>query len=446
MWTFDDGTQFEGEKVVRFLTGLRENRITLTAVNKKGKSSSTISYYGYTNVESSMDKAKTRETFIAAFLGQIRCTPLDKDPTEFWTDNMWKCFHDVQELGKGPALLAEVLTKRWEFFKPKMTVEQQENLKKRFFQFVSHYAPEKAEVWLTQGATKSKDLEERRRMKLYLAELYMYHLVDLEKAKEILREVARGRGMGMSAKGSDATIRASIRLGDVAFLERDVNTANKFWGAVQNGVDISEDMLGGKGGPKKTGLTGLAKPKSRAEKEAEAKAKAAAEAKKRKQKGKQEKEFVSAIKDTRGIENWKQAAVVETTVATEVISLMQQGYWDEAYDGLHRWERGFPLSKISGDYLVREAEYYRKTGNIKRAKAIMEAFCDNIDASAFLADAAEKLLAIMIDEKASDKEVREFCEKMKVRFELHPLAKRMEDMINVYGGGNVKREVIKLDF
>lgn len=440
-WSFNDGSQMNGATVVRFLPGMQEQRIMLTASTKAGQSKCSVPFYGYSDVESNLDEEKCRTNIRSAFLGSIRAFPLEKDPTATWSENIWACFFASQELGKGEALLAEVLTKRWKFFKPKMTLDQQEDLKEKFFQFVSYYSPDQAIAWLKEGARTSPDMEERKRMNLLMAEVYMYHKIDYEQAKKLLKEIAGG------GRNSDSAIRAQIRLGDVAFLERDLNTANNYWGAVQNGVDISRDILEGSAGSKEWKPTSLKKAKSKEEKAAEA-AVAAAAAKKDKKKGaKKEDAFTSAIKDgNANVDNWKQVAVMETTLATEVISLMNQGFWDEAYKNLHLWERGFPLSKISGDYIIQEAQYFEKTGNIQRARILLEAYCDNVEASAFLAKAAGNLLTLMVNARDDKKVIVEFCEKMKKRFEFHPLADRMNDMMGIYGENGVKRENIKLDF
>ncbi len=434
-WKFADGGQSEGTSVVRFFDGFREHKVMLIAESKTGKSSCAIPFYGYTDVSSSLDNSRSRSAFRSAFLGTIRSFPSDKDATAMWSPNMWACFHASQELGKGEALLADILTKRWKQFKARMTEHQQEMLKIKFFQFISYFNTEKAFAWLKQAERATPDMEERKLMKIWMAEVYMYQLNDFEKAKRLLKEVAR------SGRGSDAAAFAKIRLGDVAFLERDVNMANTYWGAVQNNVDVSEDLLGGKTGGKTLKLaSGLRKPKSRAEKEAERKAAART---KQKNKG----GFSSAIKSgNTGVPSWRQAAVMDTTMATEVISLMEQGFWDEAYVNLHRWERAFPLSKMSGDYIIQDALYYEKTGNVKRARALLVAYCDNVEASAFLANAVGNLLSLMINARDEEKVVKEFCEVMKKRFEFHPLAERLNDMLSIYGADGVKREFIKVEF
>jgi tetratricopeptide (TPR) repeat protein len=258
-----------------------------------------------------------------------------------------------------------------------------------------------------------------------LAEVYMYHKKNLQEAKKIL--------MPLAAQGTtEVAAMASIRLGDVAFLEKNVSEANRYWGSAQNRVKLANDVL--KDDEDSVKWKGDAAPEPE-------KAKAEPEKGKRgKEKDEPKKPLRPFMPHRDRVADWKKSAVLDTSMAAGVITLMKQGSYTDAFHELQKWERNFPTSKMSSDYILQEARFYMAIGNRQRARTSLEAYCENVDASSYLADAAELLFQCMLYDKEPDDVLTKFCEKMKKRFEFHPFAERVNSMLRQMRAGGVKMD------
>ena len=102
----------------------------------------------------------------------------------------------------------------------------------------------------------------------------------------------------------------------------------------------------------------------------------------------------------------------------------------EAKQALQTWEREFPLSKISGDFIIRESALYMKWGDWKRAQPMLEAYCREIDASSFLPEAAAMLITCVKQLKEPPESIREIILKVKGRLLYHPVAKQLDAFLS----------------
>jgi tetratricopeptide (TPR) repeat protein len=139
--------------------------------------------------------------------------------------------------------------------------------------------------------------------------------------------------------------------------------------------------------------------------------------------------YAKAQKVSTKAESWRADAVLDAAVSETVKSLIRQEFHEEALKELDTWERRFPLSKISGDYMVQEARLYVALRNYQRARRLLEIYVENTDASSFLPEAMKLLLTCMIEMKASDDEIRAWAEKMKQRLKFHPDAGDIDDIL-----------------
>ena len=122
-------------------------------------------------------------------------------------------------------------------------------------------------------------------------------------------------------------------------------------------------------------------------------------------------------------------ALLDVSHSETVGTLIEQGFYLEARDALREWERRFPLSKISSDFILQEAKLYIALEDYKRARRPLEAYFEHVDASSFTADAAECLFTCMIKMKEPQSTLQEFYEKAKKRLEFHPIAAKLEKML-----------------
>jgi hypothetical protein len=93
---------------------------------------------------------------------------------------------------------------------------------------------------------------------------------------------------------------------------------------------------------------------------------------------------------------WKLAAIRDVAASENVDGMIDQGCYPEALQALKVWERSFPLTKITGDFILREARLYMALKDYKRARAILSAYCDQVDASNFLPEALKMNKECMI--------------------------------------------------
>ena len=398
-WRIGNVENLQGPKLAWIFHGEEEYNITLSAVSGGQESVFSMPVFAFSSVASDLNRPAMRANFRAAFLVTLRGYPVLADPTESWDDNTWDCFYEIQELGKSQALLAEVLARRRQVFENKIAADKLAGLQDIFFQWISFYDPESAIAWIEKASKSVSSGDRRKEFQVMSAEVHMYHAEDHAKARKILEPLATGVG--------EVAALAGVRLGDIAFLEGKLSEANKYWGAVQNRVKITKDLIN-QGGVEWENETepGESSPSRRHRR---------------------------GTSRTELVDEWKKAPVLDANISSSVRSLLDQQYYSQALSELRRWERGFPLSKLGSDYIIQEARFLTAIGNRQRARAILTAYCDHVEASSYLADAAEQLVSLMVEDKVNVEALLKFCTDMRKRFEFHPFAERLDELLSEIG-------------
>lgn len=122
--------------------------------------------------------------------------------------------------------------------------------------------------------------------------------------------------------------------------------------------------------------------------------------------------------------------------ASETVkAYLEQDYLLKARHELREWERRFPMSKISRDFVPLEARLHMALGNWRRARSMLEAYCDLVDASSFMPDAVEAVLTCMLNMNEPPEGIREFCESVRDRVEFHPVASRIDRVLHELPSG-----------
>jgi hypothetical protein len=124
--------------------------------------------------------------------------------------------------------------------------------------------------------------------------------------------------------------------------------------------------------------------------------------------------------------DWNVTALLDVSNSENIESLIATGYLEEAQAGLRDWEREFPLSKVSGDFLIIESKYFAKVGDWKRVRTLLEAYCREMDASSFLPEAARLLIESVKQLKTPPAEIRDVIEKVQGSLKFHPVAEELE--------------------
>ena len=372
-WIFPDKTSVNSSDTKWIFPGLADNTIKLVATSPKGTSESTISFFASPQPPADMNKPEHRAAFRDALTGMVLAYGKNSSLLNSWSPAYWNTIMRTMDLGHGSQLLSLLLKDHWSVTNQKLTSDQIHSLQESLLHFTIHNNPQEAIQSLEAFLANTKDPTERDELMLRAAEVYIYYLNDKTKATNLLA--------ALTPKKTEISDVAYIRLGDIAFMEGDLNKATAYYGDIENRIRARRNAT-------------------------------------------------PAIKPMSGAANdpakQKSAALQEVSFAENARTLIQGDYLIEAQQTLRSWERSFPLAKISSDYILRESEFYLKSGDPKRARAMLEAYCREIDASSFLPNAASLLIKCVKDSKESRDSVRELIEKVNARLKYHPVSAELE--------------------
>jgi len=420
---FGGGSRLDKPVVHWMFQGGRDHSVALTVESGGKKSTCTVPFYPYTTHKTDMNRPQCRENFRAAALEVFSACPGNVDPTASWGKSHWNNFFRCMELNKGRELLTHIVNVRWEMLSAKLSEPRIELLSTIFLDFAPRVSPQMALKWTEKFEESARGGLEKAMMQVARADVHMFYLDDFDSAKLILQKVMRLR------QTDDAGELARIRMGDLAFLSGDMNAAMKLYGEVQNRSKHKNlrRSPGSRSAPSH-------KPAARLKNVGLARSKSELDAKR----GKNKKDATPArgrrsfaMNHNVPVAEWKMNALLDVSASETIKSLIEQGYLLEAKQMLIRWEREFPLSKLSGDYLINESKLLMAMQDWKRAKAMLEPYCDQVDASSFMPLAVEALLECKVQLQESDESIIEFCEKMKKKLEFHPAGQELADQLRV---------------
>ncbi len=395
-WSFPEGGTLEGPSVQWLFPGFRESRVKLTAKNQKGVSQATVPLFGFSTERTSLENPTHREAFRIVIGKMLEAYPLTPDPCANWSEAYWNNLLRTVEEGRGYDVLNRLFTDRFETVRKKLDVGQINALEDLLLDGMQRDHPADALKWIEKFAATTTDFNHRNDLKLRNAEVLMFYLGDRDAAAKLLTPLSAGSG--------PAGDRAKVRLGDLAFLEGDLNKATSIYAEVQKGSRAQRNApLSGlvtnqlvEGGPTPAAATDWRS---------------------------------SPLALQRGPNPAKTGPLQEVALSENVRTLTDGGYLLEARQALYSWECTFPLSKISGDFIIRESALYMKSGDWKRAIPMLEAYCREIDASSFLPQAASMLIECVTQAKAPRDSVRPVIEKVKNRLKYHPVAGELDEFL-----------------
>ncbi len=406
-WDFGNGVQLAGPREIFWtVEGMDTARITLRVRANNKESAATLSLLAFCHGDrkANINNAEQRGQYRAALLAQVRATPANRAPAAAWNGSVWDVFNNVIAPGEGADLVKEIATRNWEF-----TAQRLEPLVRWRIEDL-HYAasvPQNAaaaSAWITAVQRYEKDRVRQPEWQIRRAEMLMYYQPDLPGARRILQTVA--------ASDTPLAARARVRLGDIAFLEGDINAAARLYGEVQGAVRY--DKIG-----TQAERTELQKNLARSKEELRAQRD-------------RRRSLRTSIRPATPVADWRVGAIRDTSMSETTMNLVRQHAYDDAADSLADWEEEFPLSKISGDFIVVEAAYLTATGDFVRSGRTLAAYCQSAEVTNYLPDAMTLALRCMLETKAPADEVRKFADNMKKRFKFHPIGadvdRLLEDM------------------
>ena len=394
LWEFPDGGKVTRDSARWLVNGFRENRVVLTAKSSKGTTRSLHQFFGFGTKVTSLSNADHREAYRAALLEMVNAYPESPDPLENWSSAHWNNLVRTLDLGQGFDLLQHLFTKRLQTVSEKLSANQLSTMQDILLDMAVRREPKEAMALLNTMTIPGARGGRHDQLVARKAEMYMYYAQDLEAAKRGLAKYAK-EGVGEIVEV------AKIKLGDVAFLSGNLNAATKMYADVQNEARKRRNQPGSIS----TLVTeDLLDPKTK------------------------KPEVAPGGLEERGTD-WKTSALREVSFSENVETLLASQFYLEAQQALRAWEREFPLSKITGDFIIRESELYMKLKDWKRARPMLEAYCREIDASSFLPKAAQMLIACAEGGKLPPSEIREVIEKVSERLEFHPVGKELKDYL-----------------
>jgi len=408
-WSFAPNVQITNRASASwlFVTG-RRYTVGLKATSGDKTATCQYSFDAFCGGEqgSRITDPETRKLYRAALSDMFDAYPLTQDVLAEWTPGMWDLFWRLVEPGPDRAL-SHIFTRRWDSVRRTLSVENRRRLQSLFIPMAAPLDPQKTVEWIARFDKEDTDNEWRQALNLRKAEVLMYYLNNLDEAEKLSAKVA-------AVFLSPHRMQAMVRLGDIALLRGNLDEAIKRYGDVQKRVKHAEQTTE-RSARVQQAPGGLARSK------ADVKAQSAPRT-------------TASLQPFRGsVKDWRIGAIRDTAVTETTRNLIRQGYFQEAKDNLDKWEVEFPLSKIGGDYIIVEADYYMKTLDYVRANAMLTAYCRSIDMGNYLAEAMNLKLECMDKLKTNAAEVRIFLEDIKKRFPYHPIAETADSRLQQLG-------------
>ena len=394
-WTFPEGGTLEGQRVKWIVQGFREGKVKMTVKSGQTVSSSFIPYFGFSAQKTTMENAGHRNAFRETLAEMLAVLPKNPDPVAMWGDNWWNNIFRTVEGGEGEVLLSRLFAEHFDAMQKRLAPAQMSILEDVFLDVILRDQPGENMKWLKRFFLGATDVGRQNELRFREGELHLYYLNDRGQAEKIFAALSAVRGeIGESAK---------IRLGDLALLAGDLNKATRFYADVQNRARTTRNTASVPTGALVTKqlLAGGAN--------------------------------APAILSQRAAPDLKGGALQEVSLSENVRRLTAEGFLLEARQTLEAWEAEFPLSKISGDFILREASLHMKMSDWKRARPMLEAFCREIDASSFLPDAVSALILCVQLSKADPASIRDIVVKVKDRLKFHPIASQLDRFLSTAG-------------
>jgi hypothetical protein len=126
--------------------------------------------------------------------------------------------------------------------------------------------------------------------------------------------------------------------------------------------------------------------------------------------------------------DWRAAAVRQASYFEDVKQALRHGALETARDRLAAWEIELPMSKLDGDYILAEAQYWMALRQQHRALRNLLAFRQQTDLSPFL-PAAMKLERDCLVALNRHEELAALAADLEKRFPTLPLTRETRQMV-----------------
>ena len=380
-WTLDDGITVEGETLPWIFTGMRDQRISLTAVSAAGRTTAVMPFFAATRRATSLDNADDRRDYRVALWNMVKAYPRGHASVARWDPAFWGHLVRTMEFGKGYPLLRDLFDKHYDVLRANLQAEDLAWFEDLFLDTAIRLNPGHSLEWIRAFSNVTKDPGRKHQLSVRAAEVHMHYLRDFETAEKVLGSIAR-------PEDSVGQRLVRVRLGDLALLKGDLNLATRYYADVQNLVRLERSRGGA-----------IRRTDDKA---------------------------TEVRRAGRG--DWRMRALLDASASESVRSLLKQESDLEAREALRNWELNMPLSKISGDFILLEATLYRRVPDPVRAVSLLRAFCDTVEASNYLPEAAPLLLNLLRESGEEPSVIRQTGERLRKLLEYHPVARDLEHL------------------
>lgn len=411
-WSFEGGGEAGGKSLSWMFPGHRENRVRLRATAGEMGSECVYPFYGFSHARTSLNSDTDRRAYRKASLDMFEAFPADSDPSAAFGPAYWNNLFRTLELGKGYALFLHFFSVRSKMIRERLSPERQALMEDLFLEFAPRVDRGEAIEWTRTFQRESRDATRKRELKITEAEIHMYYTGNTNAARTLLKALAEGTG--------ETAERARIRLGDLAFLAGDMDLATRYYSDVQNRVRLRKTVMA-----KRSADAAVPAPAAPAGPTRMGRTMDDVAARRGWSVG-------SSGGGSMPSADWKLGALLDVARAEQIRTLIEQDELLDAWDQLREWEIQFPLSKVSGDFLLHESSLYMKMQNWRRARPMIEAYCRLVDASSFMADAAESTFTCMTQMNETGPALKDFAKEMSKKLENLPAGRKFKAVAERY--------------
>ena len=387
-WQFSDGITASGPAVEWILPGFQEHQVRLTAATPAGQTTATASFFGYSTSSTSLESAEDRAGFRSALWNMAKTYPAGHASVAKWDPAFWTTLLRTVEFGKGTPLLRELFKSHQAALEANVSVAQREALQDIFLDVAGRVNPQECFDWIRSFAKTTDGQRRKDELVIRAAEIHMHYLRDRESADKLLRTILR-------PELDDGQRFLRIRMGDLALLNGDLNLATRYYAEVQNYTRIRRSLPGQKDARNPASGQPTGRP------------------------------LIGASMGQASADDWKLRALVDASASESVRSLLDQGHLLEAREMLRLWERDLPLSKISADFILLESTLFNAVNDPRRAMSMLLAFCETVESSNYMPQAAPVLLNLMMEAGEPPDRIRSIGERLQKRLEFHPIAEHL---------------------
>ncbi len=403
-WIFPDKSTAQGPEIDWVFPGFTDASVTLVAKSAKGVSKVTFPVSTACYVGADMNVLADRSAFLDAAKTMLGAAGgVQPDPLVGWSPTFWNMLFRTLEPPHDTEFLESLFKLHTSALSRKLTASQIGWLQDRLIAPLIASDPDAALKWVEFFKTTFRDPARSSELKLKEAEIVLHAKSDFPKATAILTPLSAGK--------TPFAGKALVRLGDIALLQGKLNEATSYYAQAQG---LAKSLRNAASADPTSGLVydQALNEVTPAEKESSQSSSTGLAAR------------VREAQDRAG--QRKSGALQEVSLSENVRTLMKGGYLPEAAEALEAWETEFPLSKISGDYILRESEWHMRSKNPGRAYPMLAAYCRQVDASSFLPDAVSQLIECSQALPTTKPMTTEIVKGVLGRLKYHPVAPKLE--------------------